>query len=243
MKFGIVQGRLTQSKELQSFPKDWQREFYIAEAIGLDYIELVSERTHNTENPIWSTNIVVLDKIMNTPVVCNDYMISHSLKEDAGCRLWTNRLIEQANLINCRLVVLPIMEESEYLGGILSVIRQIESYAAKNNTAIGLETTENDHPFNIVYDTGNRVAEGLNLALDIKMLGKRIVHVHIKDKDWKGDNVLLGTGMVDFKEVCKALKDIGYDGTMTFETVRGKDPIRTAKYNLDFIKFFMAEAA
>ena len=84
--------------------------------------------------------------------------------------------------------------------------------------------------------------EGINLANDIKRLAKRIAHVHIKDKDWHGNNVLLGTGEVNFKEVCQAFVDIGYDGTMTFETVRGKDPIRTAKYNLDFIKFFLAEA-
>lgn len=240
MKFGIVQGRLTESQELQAFPKDWQREFYIAEAIGLDYVELISERLHNTNNPIWSTNINILDRILNVPVICNDYIINHSLKDDAGARLWTYRLIEQANLINCGLVVLPMYEESENVT--TDIISEVELYAAKNNTSIALETTENDSPFNIAYDTGNRVAEGLNLALDIKMLGKRIVHVHIKDKDWRGNNVLLGTGMVNFKEVCQALKDIGYDGTMTFETVRGKDPIRTAKYNLEFIRFFLAEA-
>ena len=119
---------------------------------------------------------------------------------------------------------------------------EIELYAARNKIQIALETCEDDYPFNIVYDTGNRVMEGINLANDIKRLAKRIVHVHIKDKDWHGNNVLLGTGEVNFKEVCQAFVDIGYDGTMTFETVRGKDPIRTAKYNLDFIKFFLAEA-
>lgn len=239
MKFGIVQGRLTQSTELQCFPKDWRREFYIAEAIGLDYIELISEREHSSDNPIWSTNP---DKMLaiKSPIVCNDYIINHSLKDDAGARLWTYRLIEQANTIGCRLVVLPMMEESENVPA--EIISEVELYAAKNNTSIALETTENAHSFNIVYDTGNRIEIKVNLAKDIARLGKRIVHVHIKDKDYMGNNVLLGTGEVNFKEVCQALKDIGYDGTMTFETVRGKDPIRTAKYNLEFIKFFLSEA-
>lgn len=242
MKFGIVQGRLTESQELQAFPRDWQREFYIAEAIGLDYVELISERLHNSNNPIWSTNINVLDRILNVPVVCNDYIINHSLKDDAGARLWTYRLIEQASLINCGLVVLPMMEESEKVPK--DILSEVELYAANNHTSIALETVDDldYYPFNIVYDTGNRVEAGLRPARDIKRLGKRIVHVHIKDKDWKGDNVLLGTGDVDFKEVCQALKDIGYDGTMTFETVRGKDSIKTAKYNLEFIKFFLSEA-
>jgi xylose isomerase-like TIM barrel protein len=228
VKFGIVQGRLTQSTELQCFPKDWAKEFPIAWALGFDYIELIAEREYNEKNPIWNGNI-------ESPIICNDYIINHGLD-----RIQLSALIDRAPGIGAELIILPLMEQSALVSK--EDLLEVELYAAKSNIKIALETTENDYPIPVVYDTGNRTREGLHLPRDIKELNKKIVHVHIKDIDWKGKNTLLGTGMVNFKEVCQALTDIGYDNTMTFETVRGKDPIRTAKYNLEFIKFFLAEA-
>ena len=228
MKFGIVQGRLTQSKELQCFPEDWEKEF--RDASGLfDYIELIAEREFNPDNPIWSSDSI------ESPIICNDYIINHGLDLEQNYKL-----IDQCQYIGTDLIVLPLFEKAD--GSSKDDLSKIELYAATRNVSIALETCEDDYPFNLVYDTGNRVLEGINLAREIKELNKQIVHVHIKDKDAAGNNVLLGTGLVNFKEVCQAFVDIGYDGTMTFETVRGKDPIRTAKYNLDFIRFFLAEA-
>ena len=39
MNIGIVQGRLTDSKKLQHFPKDWKKEYIISRFIGYSYIE------------------------------------------------------------------------------------------------------------------------------------------------------------------------------------------------------------
>ena len=56
IKFGIVQGRLTQSPKgvIQCFPKNWEEEFLIASKLGLDNIELIADREYNVHNPIWS---------------------------------------------------------------------------------------------------------------------------------------------------------------------------------------------
>ena len=56
LKFGIVQGRLTQSPKgvIQCFPKDWEKEFSKAAKLGLDNIELIADREYNEENPLWS---------------------------------------------------------------------------------------------------------------------------------------------------------------------------------------------
>ena len=53
----------------------------------------------------------------------------------------------------------------------------------------------------IVYDIGNRVAFGHNLSSDIRLLGNKIAHVHIKDKNKNNENVLLGTGLVNSDSV------------------------------------------
>ena len=94
----------------------------------------------------------------------------------------------------------------------------------------------------VVYDTGNRVAFGHDLAGDIRLLRDAIAHVHIKDKNIDNVNVLLGTGLVNFEDVFYALNDISYSGPYTFETTRGSNPINTAKYNMDLVNFFKSNA-
>ena len=59
MSFGIVQGRLSTppNNQLQWFPQEeWEQEFDIASQVGLNYIELIAERQHNPDNPIWNIN-------------------------------------------------------------------------------------------------------------------------------------------------------------------------------------------
>ena len=89
-----------------------------------------------------------------------------------------------------------------------------------------------------VFDTGNRVAFGHDIYSDIRLLNDHIQHVHIKDKNDANENVRLGTGKVNFSQVCKSLRDINYQGFFTFETVRGSDPLQTARNNRDFIMSF-----
>ena len=45
-----------------------------------------------------------------------------------------------------------------------------------------------------------------------------------------------------FQKVFEAFNDINYRGPFTFETTRGSDPVNTAKYNINFAKFFIKNA-
>lgn len=74
---------------------------------------------------------------------------------------------------------------------------------------------------------------------EILLLKNLIGHVHIKDKNKKKENVILGTGLVNFNDIFKAIKKIGYKKKFTFETTRGANPIETAKYNINFCNFFI----
>ena len=70
---------------------------------------------------------------------------------------------------------------------------------------------------------------------EIIKLKKHICHFHIKDKNWNGDNVVLGDGDVKFQYIFRAIKHIKYKGKYTFETNRGENPIRTMCDNKIFI--------
>ena len=88
----------------------------------------------------------------------------------------------------------------------------------------------------IVYDTGNRLKKNHKQYLEILKLKKKIIHIHLKDKNFLGQNVILGNGKVNFSLIFKSLKKINYKGNFVFETNRGDNPIATMKDNLIFIK-------
>jgi len=268
LRTGIVQGRLIQSpaKELQWFPQEfWEAEFFIAGTIGINYIELIAERNHNLHNPIWSDSGIeqikelVLRNSLSVHALCNDYIVDHALVCYPEVLEQNLRLLERCKLLGCEKLILPLFENSELnvenSDNYIEILRIIANKANECGIRVCLETLLdgnqiivflnklNHHNIAVVYDTGNRVAFGHDLAADIRLLGKnRIAHVHIKDKNSQNLNVLLGTGLVNFQSVFEALRDIDYDGPYTFETQRGSDPIRTARYNIEVINFFYCEA-
>jgi sugar phosphate isomerase/epimerase len=72
-------------------------------------------------------------------------------------------------------------------------------------------------------------------ALDfIEMFPDRISHIHASDNFGQEDNHLpVGTGTVNFPEIIKALKEIGYDDTITLEVFsKDRDYLRISREKL-----------
>ena len=114
-KFGVTQGRLTKSTELQRFPQEaWQLEFVNASNLGISFIELLSEKSFNPSNPLWSTsgrseikNLCSNNKINAYSIVC-DRSIEHSLIDDFNnnsCNHYINNLFLAASDLACSIVV------------------------------------------------------------------------------------------------------------------------------------------
>jgi sugar phosphate isomerase/epimerase len=261
-RFGMVQGRLTQSPPncLQWFPQDsWEDEFRVAAEVGVNYIELIAETQHNPNNPIWSVDglnkiqKLVEDNNLTLHALCNDFIIENSLLNDNVVEQNID-LIKQGQILGIEKYVMPLFESSELnsknMKEFIEPIKVVAKVAKDNNMLTCLETILTGEeliellnlinlPFvKVVYDTGNRIAFGHDLPHDIRLLNNHIAHVHIKDKNTKNENTLLGTGLVNFEQVFHALNDISYIGPFTFETVRGQDPIKTAIYNMQLVDFF-----
>jgi len=261
-RFGMVQGRLTQSPPgcLQWFPQDgWQDEFNTASDIGINYIELIAEVQHNAENPIWTDDGIkelkklVKDNDLTLHALCNDYIVEHSFLDEDVVQQNID-LLEQGKKLGVEKYIMPFFESSELttenMQKYVEPLKRIAKVADDAVITVCLETILTgsellkllgliDMPnVKAVYDTGNRVAFGHDLAGDIRLLGNSIAHVHIKDKNSDNANVLLGTGLVNFESVFDALNDINYSGPYTFETTRGNNSINTAKYNMNLVNFF-----
>ena len=104
IRFGIVQGRLTQSPPgcLQWFPQDvWQNEFSLASEIGIDYIELIAEVQHNNNNPIWTDEGIsqikklVENNNLTLHALCNDYIIENTFFDENVVQQNTSLIMKQ----------------------------------------------------------------------------------------------------------------------------------------------------
>ena len=120
-KFGISQGRLTESNELQRFPSEaWQKEFSNASSLGISFIELLDEREFNKDNPIWSKEgrdeIKDIANKNNCEIysICIDYIINHSLLDDQnGDTLkHVEDIFDAASKLGSSVIIFPLLEES-----------------------------------------------------------------------------------------------------------------------------------
>ncbi len=266
LRFGIVQGRLIQCPPgyLQWFPQErWRDEFSLSAKLGIDFVELIAEVQHNPDNPLWSDagideiKSLVSENGLSLHALCNDYIVEHTLPGDGEVLQQSLDLVAQGAKLGVEKLILPLFDSSELapdnIERYVEPLREIADAAHDAGMVTCLETIFTgaelidlldrlDRPhIKVVYDTGNRIAFGHDLAGDIRLLGNRIAHVHIKDKNADNQNVLLGTGLVNFAEVFRAIHDINYQGPYTFETQRGHDPLRTAVYNMNLTTFFFEE--
>ena len=270
VKFGICQGRLTTppNNELQWFPGEkWSNEFFLGSQLGYSFIELLAERDHNEDNPLWSE--IEREKIIKTSQeaniyiysACLDYIIEHSFHEKSDLDIaiidYSKNFINSCEHIGIKLIVLPFLEESSLSSDnshlVVKYLKIIGDYANKKGIEIAIESIAkpeliikvlekiDDLKIGVVFDTGNRVLISENLSDEIKKLSNYINHVHLKDRDKNNNNIIIGTGIVDFISVFKALKEINYKGSYSFESNRGNNAINTAKHNLEYIKFIFRE--
>ena len=262
--FGIIQGRLTKSNELQAFPSNnWKNEFTLAKELKFSFIELLTEREHNKNNPFWSLEGIknykklIFENSLINYSVCADYIINNSLigKDSILHNKYLDNFIEKCILMQCQVIILPFLEKNEFsennISQYVEILKRLSNKISNFNIIICIETlldARNLKEFllkidkeNIkcVYDTGNRAMLKNNLDFEINHLNNMIGHVHIKDKNLKGENVMLGKGNVNFDEAFKAFKKIDYSGPYVFETTRGSDPVETASFNLKFCNHFL----
>ena len=266
-KFGIIQGRLSKppGNELQWFPIDtWKDEFSLANKLGISFIEFFSERDFNPSNPIWSdegrNEIIEYTTKSGVEIYssCTDYVINNSLLSDYVAEHIYD-FIDASSILGCKLVVLPLFGKSEINSSNLldfkKIIQEFSDFAHHKNVLIGIEAALSPLEYihfleeidlkdrvRCVFDTGNRALVSKNIAKEIEILKDWICHVHIKDKNDKDQNVVLGTGLVNFREVFNSLCKINYLGPLVFETDRGEDPLKTAIYNINLCNFFYNEA-
>ncbi|MCP3027794.1 sugar phosphate isomerase/epimerase [Halobacillus sp. A5] len=127
-----------------------------------------------------------------------------------------------------------------------------ETIAPSASLAYRLVSSFNSDHIGVLYDPGNMVIEGHeNYRMGMELLGPYLAHVHAKNAVWQperngsgGETVSWETrwspvpeGIVNWKEVLKDLKAVGYDGYIGMEDFCGNYETREAlKFNLEYFR-------
>lgn len=131
-----------------------------------------------------------------------------------------------------------IVGEAERLGLVLCLENMFPRSNSLVEPADFAEVFERFSSLKLTLDTGHAHigSSGAKRALEfIRMFPERLEHVHASDNFGKDDNHLpIGAGTIDFPRIVKALKDIGYNGTVTLEIFsRDKDYLRIGREKID----------
>lgn len=102
----------------------------------------------------------------------------------------------------------------------------------------------------VIYDPGNMVHEGYEpYQLGLELLSPYLRHVHVKNQcwketgrrengsaDWRAGNCPFLEGVVNWEEVIRALRKVGFDGYLSFEDFSDTPWQRKLSGNLAFLK-------
>ena len=108
MKFGIMQGRLTNQPKhiLSKYPKNWENEFRFLIDTDLDYIELITEEKLNLKIQFGpkkgkkSFKKLNYQKIKHT-ILCDNYILNHSLRS-TKTKNYYKKLFNALPKISCK---------------------------------------------------------------------------------------------------------------------------------------------
>ncbi len=275
MKLGII---------TNSFKKSTKKAILAAKALGANGVQIYAARGDFdyrtlTEEDIADYKKFLSDNGMVISALCGD--LGHpgfQSKEKNPERIAATKAIIdlavklETSVVTTHVGVIPEYETSPKFQLMLSAMKELGDYAHKRGVTIAIET--GPEPATSLLKFVNCAGDGVGVNLDpanfvmvtgqdpaeaVYLIGKKIVHTHVKDgvmlmkvdpNAIYGDadvedeiknatlfkELPVGEGNVNWKRYIKALRDVGYDGFLTIEREVGDDPSADIKAAIDFMK-------
>jgi L-ribulose-5-phosphate 3-epimerase len=144
----------------------------------------------------------------------------------------------------------------------VAAIKEVAQHCAQNDQRFLMETGQetpttmsrairdvNMPNLGVGLDTANLILYGKANPVDaVAILGKHVHAVHAKDGRWPtdpdklGEEVLIGTGLVDFKKVFDGLRKAGYTGAITIEReTNGPQQIADVRKEKEYLEKVLAQ--
>jgi L-ribulose-5-phosphate 3-epimerase len=153
-------------------------------------------------------------------------------KSDPRTEEWVSEAIDAAKAVGVQVILLAFFGKDDLKGDqagteeVIKRLKKIAPKAEKEGIILGVESwlSADEHlhildgvgssAVQVYYDVGNSKSKGYDIYKEIRQLGaKRLCEFHAKDYS----NKPFGQGQVDFKEVRKAMDDIGWRGWIQLE--------------------------
>lgn len=144
----------------------------------------------------------------------------------------------------------------------IAAIREVAQHCAANGQHFLMETGQetpttmarairdvNQQNLGVGLDTANLILYGKANPVDaVAILGPHVRAVHAKDGRWPtnpdelGEEVLIGTGLVDFAKVFAGLRKAGYAGAITIEReTHGPQQIEDVRKEKQYLEHVLAQ--
>ncbi len=277
MKLGVI---------TDCFKKNLSESIVLAGAMGFDGIQVYATTGEVFPQTLLDADVArICEQLKDNGLVisalCGD-MGGHGFEiaEDNPVRIEkTKRIIDLAvklgtGVVTTHIGVIPEDKESAKYKTMLAALTECGEYARANGVTLAIETGPEmaDVLLGFVTSAGDGV--GVNLdpanfvmvtgqdpAAAVRLLGKKIVHTHLKDGKMlmRTDPLIIynhfaeggiealnvadyfietpvGEGDVNWDEYISALREIGFDGYLTIERETGADPIADIKKAADFVR-------
>jgi sugar phosphate isomerase/epimerase len=172
------------------------------------------------------------------------------LKSDPRAAAWLDQSIGVCHSMGLPLVMTASfgngdldMSHTAEIDHFVKVLRDVAPKAEKLGIIVGLENylSADDNrkiidrvgspAMKVYYDVGNSTDKGRNVAQEIRALGKLICEFHAKDSSY-----MLGKGRIDFREVRRAMDDVGYSGWLQLEAAHPHGLIRDYTTDAKYLK-------
>ncbi|MEW6357166.1 MAG: sugar phosphate isomerase/epimerase family protein [Planctomycetota bacterium] len=255
MKYGIRNN---------SLKMEWDESYAVAAEIGFDGVEICTTKEEHMPrvfNPAPRQKSKELAKAagVETCAISYGYIRQTSfIDPNAETRKKgvenMKRMIAVAKDMGCFGILCPTFDrdkidiDEDETKRFVECYRQCAPTAEREKIYLAIETSFSvellqeivgavGSPYVKVYqDVSNALFYGHDTVDMLNRLGGDICMIHIKETDSKP----LGEGDVDWDGTLRAIRDMGYDDWLVFETGPGDDPVAMAKRNLEWLKERMA---
>lgn len=262
----ILQGRLSPDLEgtFQFFPPQWREEFPLAGQLGFTGIEWLVDSRNWRRNPIFIEDLRAVAHGYAGVPVCSigaDWFMREKMWEgDADVhRASLGRLVVAAKATTNRLILVPFLEENTIRDPalqrrVVKVLKPLTGHLKAAGVRIAFETelpagelvafvdSFGSDRFGVYFDTGNCTSYGFDCPADIGVLGRRVMGVHVKDRKVGASRSLpLGQGDTDFAGILRALRAVGWQGTLVLQGWRGPGYVADAAAQKKFLETIQQE--
>ena len=229
--------------------------FEVAKRIGLDGVQ-VSMGTVKDDMSLRKPEVqkAFLDAAQKQKVEVASLAIGElnniPYKSDPRTEQWVCDSIDVCKAMGVKVVLLAffgkgdLQSDKKGVDTVVERLRRAAPKAEKAGVVFGLETllSAEQHmdiinrvgspAVQVYYDVGNSHKKGYDIYKEIRFLGKHICEFHAKDYDG-----LFGKGTIDFKEVRRAMDDVGYRGWIQIEPVKMLLGLEmSCRYNTEYLR-------